>query len=226
MNDPIRVLLIGAGGRMGKAISAAAENDSGLTIAATAERTTKLSTLAKRGDVVIDFSAADATESVCAFCLEQRLPLVLGTTGHSATQIEFVRASAEQLAIVFAANFSLGVNLLFALARRAAMSLGEQFEVEIVEAHHRTKKDAPSGTAKRLAEILEETRSAPVPVHSIRGGDIVGDHKVIFAGRGERLELTHRAASRATFAEGALHAARWVIAQPPGLYSMQDVLGL
>ncbi len=226
MNEPVRVLLVGAGGRMGKAISAAAESEVGLTIAARAERGGSLGTLAESCNVVIDFSTADATEAVCRTCAARDWPLVLGTTGHTAAQNDLVRAVAEKIPIVFAANFSLGVNVLFALARRTASLLGEKFDVEIVEAHHRTKKDAPSGTGKRLAEILEETRSASVPVHSIRAGDIVGDHKVIFAGRGERLELTHRASSRETFARGALRAARWVVGKPPGLYNMEDVLGL
>ena len=226
MSDPVRVLLVGAGGRMGKAISAAAETEAGLTIAAGAERDADLAALAKRCDVVIDFSTAEATETVCQMCAAQKLPLILGTTGHTPAQNDIVRATAEEVAVVFAANFSLGVNVLFALARKTAALLGEKFEVEIVEAHHKTKKDAPSGTAKRLAEILEETRGISVPVHSIRAGDIVGDHEVIFAGNGERLELTHRASSRETFARGALHAARWVVGKPAGLYRMEDVLGL
>ncbi len=226
MSDPVRVLLVGAGGRMGKAISAAAEKEAGLMIAAGAERDADLAALAKSCDVVVDFSTAEATETICQICAAQKLPLVLGTTGHTAAQQEIVRATAEEVAVVFAANFSLGVNVLFALARKTAALLGEKFEVEIVEAHHRTKKDAPSGTAKRLAEILEETRGESVPVHSVRAGDIVGDHEVIFAGSGERLELTHRASSRETFARGALHAARWVVGNPAGLYRMEDVLGL
>ncbi|MGI8432038.1 MAG: 4-hydroxy-tetrahydrodipicolinate reductase [Chthoniobacterales bacterium] len=226
MSDPVRMLLVGAGGRMGKAISAAAETEADLTIAAGAERDADLAALAKSCNVVVDFSTAEATETVCRVCAAQQLPLILGTTGHTAAQQEIVRATAEEVAIVFAANFSLGVNVLFALARKTAALLGEEFEVEIVEAHHRTKKDAPSGTAKRLAEILEETRGETIPVHSIRAGDIVGDHEVIFAGSGERLELTHRASSRETFARGALHAARWVAGKPAGLYRMEDVLGL
>ncbi len=220
-----RVLLVGAGGRMGQAILAAAETGNGFAITE-AERGADLAGLTRSCDVVIDFSTADATVAVCQACTAQKRPLVLGTTGHSAAQKETVRARAEEVAIVFAANFSLGVNVLFALARKTAALLGDKFEVEIVEAHHQTKKDAPSGTAKRIAEILEETRGAPVPVHSIRAGGIVGDHEVIFAGSGEQLRLTHRASSRATFAEGALEAARWVVGKPAGLYRMEDVLGL
>ncbi len=223
MSGPVRVLLIGAGGRMGKAIMAAA--DSGFAITG-AERGADLVGLTKSCDVVIDFSTADATEAVCAACAAQKRPLVLGTTAHTEAQKEAVRATAEQVAVVFAANFSLGVNVLFALARMTASLLGEKFDVEVVEAHHKTKKDAPSGTAKRIAEILEETRGGEVPVHSIRAGGIVGDHEVIFSGSGEQLALTHRASSRATFAEGALHAALWVVDKPAGLYRMEDVLGL
>lgn len=225
MSAPVRVLLVGAGGRMGKAISAAAETDGGMIISGRAGRAQDLAGLTKSCDVVIDFSTADATEAVCEMCVNRKRPLVLGTTGHTSTQKELVRATAEEVAVVFAANFSLGVNVLFALARQAAELLGENFEAEIVEAHHRTKKDAPSGTAKRLAAILKETRRVSVPVHSVRAGDIVGDHEVIFAGPGERLELTHRAASRETFARGALHAARWVVGKSAGLYNMEDVLG-
>ena len=169
---------------------------------------------------------AEPRGCVCQACAAQKRPLVLGTTGHSDAQKEIVRATAREVAVVFAANFSLGVNVLFAVARKSAALLGDKFEVEIVEAHHKTKKDAPSGTAKRIAEILEETRGATVPVHSIRAGGIVGDHEVIFAGSGEQLTLTHRASSRASFAEGALAAARWVVGKPAGLYRMEDVLGL
>ena len=144
---------------------------------------------------------------------------------------------------MFASNFSIGVNALFSLTEQAAKILGENFDVEIIEAHHRMKKDAPSGTAKTLVEILRRTRKTEklrhgregivgerdkyeIGIHSVRGGDVVGDHTVIFAANGERLELTHKASSRDTFANGALRAAQWVVKQPPGLYDMQDVLGL
>jgi 4-hydroxy-tetrahydrodipicolinate reductase len=130
--------------------------------------------------------------------------------------------------VVFASNFSVGVNVLFSLARKAGELLGSDFRAEIVETHHKMKKDAPSGTAKTLAEILQAGRKSEreIPIHSIREGDIVGEHSVIFSGPAERLELTHRAASREIFAGGALRAAKWIVRKPPGLYSMQDVLGL
>lgn len=223
----MRLLLVGAKGRMGQAVIAAAARDSSLTIAAKIERGDDIASALTDCDAAIDFSAADATEAVARACAARQKPLVLGTTGQSAAQKETVATAAGEIPIVFAANFSVGVNVLFALTRRAAESLGENFDRDIVELHHRTKKDAPSGTAKRLAEILKEVSGKKsVEPLSIRAGDIVGEHSVIFSGRGERLELTHRAGSRATFAEGALRAARWVVRQKPGLYSMEDVLGL
>ena len=177
--------------------------------------------------MVIDFSLAEATESVCRACAAKGKPLVLGTTGHSAAQKSAIDSAAAKIPLVSAANFSVGVNVLFALTRYATELLGKDFDIEVIELHHRTKKDAPSGTARRLIEILQEQRDRnQIPAHSIRAGDIVGEHTVLFAGPGERLELTHRAASRETFAVGALRAARWVVDQPAGLYSMQDVLGL
>jgi 4-hydroxy-tetrahydrodipicolinate reductase len=132
------------------------------------------------------------------------------------------------LPIVFASNFSIGVNVLFWLTRKAAEQLGGDFDAEIVETHHKMKKDAPSGTAKTLAEVLKAAKKTQteIPIQSIREGDVVGEHTVIFNGPAERVELSHRAASREIFARGALRAAKWIIGRPPGLYSMQDVLGL
>jgi len=223
-----RVLLVGAKGRMGQALTAAAESHSRLTVAAGVDRGDSIAPALQKCDLVIDFSAADATPEVCRACTEQRKPLVLGTTGHNAAQKDAVAAAARVVPVVFAANFSLGVNALFALSRRAAELLGNDFDLDVIEMHHRTKKDAPSGTAKRLLEILRKVRGGEreIAAQSIRAGDIVGEHTVIFAGRGERLELTHRAGSRETFAAGALRAACWVLEQPPGLYSMENVLGL
>lgn len=227
MSEPLRIVLVGAAGRMGKTVARLVEEDPALTIAGALGRGDSLGGAFAGGDVVIDFSLASATEAVCAACVEQQRPLVLGSTGHTEEQKKRVSATAEKIPIVAAANFSIGVNLLFALARQAASSLGENFDVEIVEAHHRTKKDAPSGTAKELARVVETASGKePPPVHSLRAGDIVGEHTVVFAGPGERLELTHRATSREIFARGALLAARWVVRQPPGLYEMADVLGL
>lgn len=212
---------------MGKAVAAAAAKDDHLTIAGKVGRGDALEPALDGCDVVIDFTLADATETVCRACVAKGKPLVLGTTGHNPAQKAAITAAAEQIPLVYAANFSVGVNALFALTRRAAELLGKEFDVEVIELHHRTKKDAPSGTAKRLLDILQEERGADeIPAHAVRAGDIVGEHTVLFAGAGERLELTHRAASRETFAVGALRAARWVAARPAGLYSMENVLEL
>jgi 4-hydroxy-tetrahydrodipicolinate reductase len=197
-------------------------------------------------DVVIDFSHPSASSELSRACRDAKKPAVIGTTGHSKEERASIEALASSVPVVLSPNFSVGVNALFWLTRRAARMLGEDFDLEITEMHHRLKKDAPSGTAKKLAEILCEVRDLDygknvrhgreglvgerpaneIGVHSIRGGDVVGDHTVTFAGAGERLELSHKAASRETFALGALRAARWIIDKPPGLYSMEDVLGL
>jgi 4-hydroxy-tetrahydrodipicolinate reductase len=243
--QPIRVLLVGGKGRMGQAITAAAEGADAV-IVASLDQGDDLTKGIGGCDVVVDFSHSSATEAVCGACLDAGKPVVIGTTGHSKEGHALLEKTSKSLPIVFSPNFSVGVNTLFWLTRKAAEMLGEDFDLEIVETHHRLKKDAPSGTAKKLSEILCEVRkldyaknvahgregvigersAAEIGVHSIRGGDIVGDHKVMFAGRGERLELTHKASSRETFAAGALRAARWIVGRPPGLYSMQDVLGL
>lgn len=196
-------------------------------------------------DVVIDFSAAGSTEPLLAGCRMAGKPIVIGTTGHDAGQREDIAVAAREIGVVFTANFSVGVNALFWLTREAARILGAGFDLEVIEMHHRLKKDAPSGTARRLAEILAAARdldyaqdavhgrhglvgerdAREIGLHAIRGGDIVGEHTVLFAGTGERLELTHRASSRETFAAGALRAAEWLIGKPPGLYDMEHVLG-
>ena len=241
----LRIALIGANGRMGKAIIAAAP-DSTAVITSQCNRGDAIAGALDDCDAVIDFSHPDAVEPICAACAAAGKPLVIGTTGHSAVQLEAIRTAAQTIPIILAANFSVGVNTLFWLTRKAAELLGEDFDLEIVEAHHRLKKDAPSGTAKRLAEVLCQVRGldyekdvlhgregqtgerplGQIGMHSIRAGDIIGEHTVIFAGSGERLELSHKASSRETFALGALRAARWLLKQPAGLYRMEDVLGL
>ncbi len=216
-----RILINGAKGRMGQAVAAAAK-----------EMNLPVGGAVARGD---DLAAAVAG----------RKPVVLGTTGHGAEEKKRLLALAAQVPCVWAGNFSVGVNLLFALTRRAASVLGSDYDAEVVEMHHRFKKDAPSGTAARLLEIILEERklgaealrhgregitgartATEVGIHALRGGDVVGDHTVMFAALGERLELTHKASDRGIFARGALRAARWVVGQQPGVYDMQDVLGL
>jgi 4-hydroxy-tetrahydrodipicolinate reductase len=246
MKTPLRVLLVGAAGRMGQAIARAAEGADDLEIVGRVDVGDRIEDAIGACDVVIDFSHPDATERNCQVCLTNGKPLVIGTTGHSAEQRDAIQNAAASIPVLLASNFSIGVNTLFWLARKANQLLGPDFDVEIMETHHRLKKDAPSGTAKRLAEILSEARgleydqdvahgraglvgerpAKQIGMHAIRAGDVVGDHTVIFASSGERLELTHKASSRETFAVGALRAARWIIGQPPRLYSMEDVLGL
>jgi 4-hydroxy-tetrahydrodipicolinate reductase len=230
---------------MGQAIAAAAEG-AGATIVAGLDQGDDLAKEIGGCDVVIDFSHPSATEAIGRACLDASKPWVIGTTGHSGDERASIEMASKSLPVVLSPNFSVGVNALFWLTREAARMLGEDFDLEIVETHHRLKKDAPSGTAKKLAEILCEVRkldyatnarhgregligerpAREIGVHSIRAGDVVGDHTVTFAAPGERLELTHKASSRGTFAAGALRAARWIVGKPPGLYSMEDVLGL
>lgn len=239
-----RITLIGAAGRMGKAIQAAAASE-GITIAAALDQGDDLAAGVSAGDVVIDFSHASVTAGVIELARQQGKGLVIGTTGHSSAEKADLVAKAAQVPTVWAGNYSVGVNLLYALTRRAAATLGPDYDVEVIEMHHRFKKDAPSGTAARLLEIVLEERKlgedalrhgregitgerkpTEVGVHSLRGGDVVGDHTVLFAALGERLELTHKASDRAIFARGALRAARWIQGRPAGVYDMQDVLGL
>lgn len=200
---------------------------------------------AGKTDVVIDFTNAEASVSHARICAERGVPLVVGSTGFSAQAREQVASCAQKVPVVMAPNMSVGVNLLIKVAGELAKVLGEGFDVEIVEAHHRMKKDAPSGTALRLAEeIAEALGRSPedfctsrtgqvgerpkkeIGIAALRGGDVVGEHTVFFFGEGERVELTHRATSRDQFAQGAVRAARWVVGKPAGLYDMQDVLGL
>jgi 4-hydroxy-tetrahydrodipicolinate reductase len=242
MKTPVRVLVVGSAGRMGRAICEAAKDDASIKIVGRCDQGDPIEPAISDCDVVIDFSHPDASSQVCEMASRHKRPLVVGTTGHSAEQRGEIEQCAGAVPVVLASNFSIGVNALFWLTARAAEMLGPDVDLEIVETHHRTKKDAPSGTAKTLAEILKQNRALKVRhgregnvgershdeigIHSIRGGDVVGDHTVVFAAPGERLELTHRASSRETFAKGALRAAQWVVGRPAGLYSMQDVLGL
>jgi 4-hydroxy-tetrahydrodipicolinate reductase len=227
-NSPLRVLLVGAAGRMGKTIVDLAKDDPNIEIVAQCDIGDAIGSAMTKSNVVIDFSHPDAIDEICRTALQDQRPLVIGTTGHSAEQRAAIERVARSIPVVFASNFSVGVNTLFALARSAAETLGLEFNVEIIETHHQTKKDAPSGTAKTLANILRKVRNAnaDIPIHSIREGDVVGEHTVFFLGPNERLEMTHRAGSRKIFARGALRAAKWIMGKPPGLYSMQDVLGL
>ena len=225
-NSPVHVLLIGAAGRMGKTVLDLAQSDREIEIAAQCDLGDSIEPAMKNCDVAIDFSQANSIDEICRAALKYGKPLVVGTTGHSQHQRRTIETTAHSVPIVLASNFSIGVNVLFWLTQKVAGFLGPDFNPKIIETHHTMKKDAPSGTAKTLAEILKQVRNSEIPIQSIREGNVVGEHTVIFSGPGESLELTHRAANRGIFAAGALRAAKWIINKPPGLYSMQDVLGL
>ncbi|HUT55975.1 MAG TPA: 4-hydroxy-tetrahydrodipicolinate reductase [bacterium] len=265
----IGVVVAGAAGRMGRRLVAAVAEDPGLelkgaveaaghpelgrdagTLAGVRELNVKitdaLAPLLAGAGVVMDFTSPESTLKNLELCAKSGVAMVIGTTGlgeaHKARAAELARS----VAVVLSPNMSVGVNLLFYLTRRAAEILGAGFDIEVVEAHHRLKKDAPSGTALKLAEMaaagrgwklsetgrycregmIGERPEREIGVQTLRAGDIVGDHTVLLAGPGERIELTHRAHSRDTFAKGAARAAHWVAGRPPGLYDMQDVLGL
>lgn len=246
MSSVLQLLINGSKGRMGQMLIACAAEDPTLNVAAAIDAGDDFAGAVPPSDAVIDFSHHNTIELVLARCVENRKTLVIGTTGHTDAQVACIRHASNQIPIVFAPNYSVGVNTLFWLTRKATEILGPSFDLEVVEMHHRMKKDSPSGTAKRLAEILAEVRSlqynndvrhgrhgivgertsAEIGMHAVRGGDVVGDHTVIFAAMGERVELSHQASSRETFARGALRAAQWAHGREPGLYDMQDVLGL
>ena len=222
----MRVLLIGAAGRMGQTVLNLAQGDREIDIAAQCDLGDSIEPAMKNCDVAIDFSQADSIDEICRAASQQGKSLVIGTTGHSQQQRKTIETTADSVPIVLASNFSVGVNVLFWLTQKTAELLGADLNPEIVETHHKLKKDAPSGTAKTLAEILKAVRNSEIPIQSIREGDVVGEHTVIFAGPSESFELTHRAGNRGIFAGGALRAAKWIVDKQPGLYSMQDVLGL
>ncbi len=252
MSDPdlaaaLSVILCGARGRMGQAILNCVRREPGhYQVVGEPAQGDDLAAALMDGEVVVDFSSPALTHDLLAACRAAHKPLVIGTTGHDAGERAAIEEAAKEIPLVFAANFSVGVNTLFWLTRQAARILGPGFDLEVIEVHHRLKKDAPSGTARRLAEILAEVRElnyeqdtrhgrrgivgertgAEIGVHAVRGGDVVGEHTVLFADAGERVELVHRASSRETFALGALRAAAWLRGRPAGLYDMEDVLGL
>jgi 4-hydroxy-tetrahydrodipicolinate reductase len=265
----IKVIVAGAAGRMGCRLVALVKDSTALALAGAIEHkghhalgedageiagsgrvgvsiTDDLAALMERGEVVIDFSSPEATLSHLRVVAQHRRAMVIGTTGFSAAEMEEVKVLARQVPCVCSPNMSVGVNLMYKVIGEMAKTLGDEYDIEVIEAHHRLKKDAPSGTALRIAEVLAravnrdlnqvgvyarkgligERKKGEIGIQSIRAGDIVGDHTILFGGMGERIEVTHRASSRDTFARGALRAARWVVRQPSGLYDMMDVLGL
>ncbi len=263
-----RVVVTGAAGRMGTQIVRLVRATDGMSLGGAVERPGSAvgqdaGTLAFTGpagvlvvddlakalagaDVVIDFTTHEASARHAEACAERGVPLVIGSTGFTPEAKARVAAAAKRIPIVLAPNMSVGVTVLFELVRQAAKVLGDGYDVEIVELHHKKKRDAPSGTAVRLGEvaaealgrdpkdtltfsrhgIIGERPPREIGMQTLRGGDVVGEHTVFFCGEGERLELTHRAASREQFARGAVRAAQWIVGKPAGLYDMADVLGL
>ncbi|HYY61346.1 MAG TPA: 4-hydroxy-tetrahydrodipicolinate reductase [Burkholderiales bacterium] len=252
----MKVALAGAGGRMGRTLIDAVLADRELTLACafdvpgSAAVGTKVGSIAigadaaaaAQCDVLIDFTRPEGTLAN----LKHARAMVIGTTGFSAVQRKTITEAAQRVPIVMAANFAVGVNAAYKLAESAARILGEGYDVEIIEAHHRHKVDAPSGTALKLGEVVAQALKRELPqvarhgrqgetgerpakeigFHAIRGGDIIGEHTVLFIGAGERVEITVRSQSRTTYAMGALRAAKWLRGKAPGLYDMYDVLGL
>lgn len=265
----IKVGVIGAGGRMGRMLIEAVQNNPKTTLNAAIERqgsslvgadagevaaigrlevqiVDELEAVINDIDVLIDFSLPDATEKNMQVCAERNVAMVIGTTGFNEAQEQVLAKASEKIAIVYAGNYSTGVNLSLKLLGMAAKAFGNDADVEIIEAHHKHKIDAPSGTAYMMAEAVAEARgqnlkdvaiygregqtgereSGTIGIHAVRGGEIVGDHTVMFIADGEVVEITHRARERMTFAAGAVRAATWVTEQAVGQYDMQDVLGL
>lgn len=241
-----KILVTGYKGRMGQSILNQALRDPQIEVAGRVDQGDSIHDAIKPGMVIIDFSHHTATPEFAALAAKTGCPMVIGTTGLTPSELAAIKKAARSIPVVMTPNMSVGVNLLFALARMVSQVLKDGFDVEIIEKHHRRKKDSPSGTAARLAEIIAEAKGGSVAklarhgrhgdvgertadeigIHAIRGGDIVGDHTVIFAGDGEILEVTHKAGSREIFVRGALLAAKWVATAPPGLFDMSHVLGL
>ncbi|MEM7433905.1 MAG: 4-hydroxy-tetrahydrodipicolinate reductase [Myxococcota bacterium] len=264
----LRVAIHGAAGRMGQSIASVIEGAADIQLVAAMDRTDSelvgrdiavLSGSEPHGiqvtsdveaflanvEVVIDFSVAMATDKLLPICASQQIPMVIGTTGLDDATRGALERAAERTPIVFAPNYSQGVNALYFLAARATELMGPGFDAEIVEIHHRHKVDSPSGTAVRLGEVVTDAKhlardavthgrsgqvgarpSDEVGVMALRGGDVVGEHTLLLVGDGERLELTHRATDRSIFARGAVRAARWVVDRSAGLYDMADVMGI
>jgi len=240
----INICINGAKGRMGQAVANAAK-EAGHTVTGEVDLGDDLEAALQTSDVVIDFSFHTVTRSVFETATKLGKAIVCGTTGHNEKEKHALETIATQTTTIWAGNFSIGVNLLCYLTERATEILPESFNAEIIEMHHRLKKDAPSGTALMLADsvmdkrdlnsedlrhgrqgITGERASREVGMHALRGGDVIGDHTVVFADIGERIELSHKASHRSLFARGAVKAAEWSIGKQNGLYSMRDVLGL
>ena len=249
----IKILLVGACGKMGQNVAACVSEDKDAQIICGVDAFKKelpfpvlsdFNEVSVKPDVIIDFSNVSALEGLLAYATAQKVPCVLATTGYSPEQIEKIRAAANKIPVFFTANMSLGVNLICSLAKKAAAFLGEDFDIEIIEKHHNQKLDAPSGTALMLANAVnsqfddkynyeydrhskrQKRPKNEIGIHSVRGGTIVGEHDVIFAGCDEVITISHSAYSKQVFAAGALKAAKFIYDKPAGLYDMNDILGI
>ncbi|MEO6775063.1 MAG: 4-hydroxy-tetrahydrodipicolinate reductase [Kofleriaceae bacterium] len=246
MNPAARVLVVGAAGKMGKAVQDAAGGRADVRIAGTIDQGDDVAAALAQCDVYVDFSTPTATLAVARAAIAAKRAAIIGTTGLAGDAETIFGELAQVAPVVVAANFSLGVNLMLGLVRQAARALGPAWDAEVVETHHQAKRDAPSGTALAIARAIAAGHGAdydavkrhardgdigPRPrgeigVATVRGGDVVGEHVAYFFGDHERIEIAHRATSRGIFATGALVAAAWVVGKPPGRYTMLDVLGL
>jgi 4-hydroxy-tetrahydrodipicolinate reductase len=267
----IKAVVTGAAGRMGSRIINVLSTSEGIRLSGAVERkghalvgqdscgpaglpaggvltviTDDLAAALKTADVLIDFTFPESTLEHIRTCADLGKALVIGSTGFSKEQLGQIDQYVKKIPCVLSPNMSIGVNLCFKILEEIARTIGDDYDMEIVEAHHRMKKDAPSGTAMKMAEVIAravnrnldevgvyarkgmigERTKKEIGIQTLRAGDIVGEHTVMFAGKGERIEITHRAHSRDTFAAGAIRAAKWVVGRKPGLYTMQDVLGL
>lgn len=244
--SPLRIAVAGASGRMGRMLIESVQAADDVALAATLDIGCDVRAALRGAQVLIDFTRPEGTMEHLAACREFGVKAVIGTTGFTPAQKADIAAHARQFALVLSPNMSVGVNVALRLLDTAARALGDGYDVEIVEAHHRHKVDAPSGTALAMGDVVAsalgrslandavfgregvtgERNSRTIGFSAIRGGDIVGDHTVMFCGTGERIEITHRSSSRATYAQGALRAARFLADKPHGLFDMADVLGL
>jgi 4-hydroxy-tetrahydrodipicolinate reductase len=242
----IKIAVVGVSGRMGQTIIESIDQNDKVTLGVTLDKGDDLGAVIDQFDVVIDFTRPEATLEYLEICRQAGKAIVIGTTGFNDAGLGAINVAAQEIPVVFAPNMSVGVNLSFKLLEMAAKVIGEDSDIEIVEAHHRHKVDAPSGTALKMGEVvanalgrdlskcavygregIEEPRDRQtIGFSTIRGGDVVGEHTVSFFMEGERVEITHKASSRMTFANGAVRASAWLKGKSEGLYSMQDILDI
>ena len=242
----IKIAVAGASGRMGQSIIQSIEQSDKTTLGVTLDKGDDLNSVIDQFDVLVDFTRPEATLDYLAVCIASGKSMVIGTTGFDDDGLQMIKDAGTKIPVVFAPNMSVGVNLSLKLLEMAAKVIGEESDIEIVEAHHRHKVDAPSGTALKMGEVvanalgrdlskcavygregIEKPRDRQtIGFSTIRGGDVVGEHTVSFFMEGERVEITHKASSRMTFANGAIRASAWLQGKPAGLYSMQDILDI